>query len=543
MFSTLLLFTLFLLVVPVAKWLVFLYRPAMNWETPLFNLLKINPYSEMSAKEYLNALLLFNGIGLVFLFLLLVLQGHLPLNHEKFEGLNLDLAFNTAISFVTNTNWQAYAGESTLSYFSQMIGLTVQNFLSAATGLSLSFAFIRSLLRENQTTLGNFWTDVIRSTLFFLLPLSLVFALILGVQGVIQNIHPYVSIETMENEALKLPMGPVASQVAIKQLGSNGGGFFNANSAHPFENPSLYSNFLETLAILLIPVASLYFFGLVIGKRREGIVLIIACAALWALGLIFSILFNEIPFESLEGKELRFEHDPTLIWTESTTATSNGSVNAMISSLNPITGGIALLNILSGEIIFGGVGVGLVGLLMYVILTVFLAGLMVGRTPEYLGKKIEKREIKLAMLILLLPSLLILVGTSLSLVLPEGLFSVSAKGPHGLSEVLYAFASAAGNNGSAFAGLNANTPYYNIVLGVVMLLGRLTIIVPTLFLADLLVRKKATPPTAGTFPTDSPLFAILLCSIIIIMAALTFFPVISLGPFAEQVALMRGNTF
>lgn len=510
---------------------------------------RVNPKQEMKWSTYGKALLLFNIFGFSAAFLLQLLQNHLPLNPQKLPDVPWPLAFNTAISFTTNTNWQSYAGETTLSYLTQMLGLAVQNFLSAAIGLAVLIALIRGLTRKSSDTIGNFWFDLVRSVVYVLLPLSIVMAVILVSEGVIQSFSPYVEITTLENGKQTIPLGPAASQIAIKQIGTNGGGFFNANSAHPFENPTPLTNFLETLALVLIPSASVYAYGIMIGSRIHAWLILSVMFALWAGGLALSIysehLHNPVAeaYPMLEGKETRFGITNSLIWSVSTTATSNGSVSSMHSSLSPLAGGVALFNIMLGEIIFGGVGVGLCGMIMFTLLTVFLSGLMVGRTPEYLGKKIEKQEIQWVMMAILVPGALILFGAGISSVLPIALAGLENQGPHGLSEILYAFSSAAGNNGSAFAGLNANTDYYNLVLGVVMMVGRISILLPSLAVAGLLAKKKISPPSAGTFSTNSLLFGALLLSVIIIVGALTFFPALSLGPIVEHFLMLKGRSF
>lgn len=509
----------------------------------------IDPAQEMTWKNYAKGMLYFNLAGLVFLFFLQLLQGWLPLNPQGFSGVEPALAFNTAVSFVTNTNWQAYGGENTMSYLTQMAGLAGQNFASAATGNAVLLALIRGISRKSSQTIGNFWVDLTRTIVYLLLPFCTIFALILVSQGVIQNFHPYIEVKTLAGATQNIPMGPAASQIAIKQLGTNGGGFFNANSAHPFENPTPLSNFLETFAILCIPAAATYMYGLLIKSRKQGWVIFSVMFVLWIGGIAVALAseYTANPVLGanpvLEGKETRFGIANSLLWAVSTTGTSNGSVNSMHSSLSPLAGGIAMFNIKIGEVIFGGVGVGLCGMLMFVLLTVFLAGLMVGRTPEYLGKKIEKTEMQWAMLAILTSCALILLGAGIASVLPGALESLGNAGPHGLSEILYAFASAAGNNGSAFAGLNANTYFFNLVLGAVMLLARLAILVPSLAIAGNLVQKSTVAPSLGTFPTDKPLFGILLFSVIFIVAALTFFPALSLGPIVEQILMLRGQAF
>lgn len=509
----------------------------------------VDPQEEMSWGVYAKNLLYFNLFGFAFVFLLQLVQGYLPLNPHNVGTVSVPLAFNTAISFVTNTNWQSYSGETTLSYLTQMLGLTSQNFLSAATGMAALVTLARGLSRKTVATVGNFWADLVRMVVYLLLPLSLIMAVVLVGEGVIQTFSPYAAVTTLENGEQTIPLGPVASQVAIKQLGTNGGGFFNANSAHPFENPTPFSNVLEMLAILLIPAASLYTYGAMVGAKKHAALLFCAMLAFWGAGYALSYASEHAAnrvidvYPLLEGKETRFGITNSLLWSVSTTATANGSVNAMESSLSPLAGGVAMFNIMLGELVFGGVGVGLCSMIMMTLLTVFLSGLMVGRTPEYLGKKIERREIQWVMLAILMPGALILVGAGISSVLPAGLSSLSQPGPHGLSEILYAFSSAAGNNGSAFAGLNANTTYYNLVLGVVILIGRVAIILPSLALAGLFAGKKIAPPSVGTFSTQSVLFFILLVGVILIVSALTFLPALSLGPVVEQLLMLEGRGF
>lgn len=518
-------------------------------ETLTYKLCQIDPYQEMTWKHYAKAMLYFNALGFVFLFVLQLLQGVLPLNPQGFSGVEPTLAFNTAASFVTNTNWQAYGGENTLSYLTQMAGLTVQNFMSAATGNAVLLALIRGIQRKNSRTIGNFWVDATRTVLYLLLPLCLLFALVMVSQGVIQNFHPYAIATTLEGETQTIPMGPVASQIAIKQLGTNGGGFFNANSAHPFENPTALSNFLQTFALVCIPAAATYMYGFLIKSRRQGWVIFSVMFILWLGGLAIALASEHTTNPVLganpvlEGKETRFGTNNSILWAVSTTGTSNGSVDSMHSSLSPLAGGVAMFNMMIGEVVFGGVGVGLCSMLMFVLLTVFLAGLMVGRTPEYLGKKIEKTEMQWVMLAILTPCALILFGAGIASILPAALESLANAGPHGLSEILYAFASAGGNNGSAFAGLNANTYFYNLVLGLIMILARLAILVPSLALAGSLAPKQTMIPSLGTFATDRMLFGVLLFSVIFIVAALTFFPALSLGPIIEHFLMLRGDAF
>jgi potassium-transporting ATPase potassium-binding subunit len=518
-------------------------------ERVVYRLSGVDPAIEMRWTTYAVALLVFNLLGFIILLILQLVQQALPLNPQNLPAVSPVLAFNTAVSFVTNTNWQSYAGETTLSYATQMLGLTVQNFVSAATGIAVILALTRGLARRSAATLGNFWTDLIRATLYVLLPLAIVLALILVGQGVVQTFAPYTQATTLNGSTQIIPLGPAASQIAIKQLGTNGGGFFNANSAHPFENPTPLSNFLEMFSILLIPAALTYTYGRMVGSQKQGWAIFAAMLILFGMGLAVSLAaetsFNPVfgTANVMEGKEMRLGLVNSVLWANATTVASNGSVNAMHSSLAPLTGFVAMLNIMLGEVIFGGVGAGLYGMLLFVILTVFIAGLMVGRTPEYLGKKIEAAEIKMAMIAILAPSAAILLMSALASVSAAGLGSVSNNGPHGLSEILYAFSSAAGNNGSAFAGLNANTDFYNILMAIAMAIGRFGVIVPALVIGGSMVGKKITPPSAGTFPTDSPLFVVLLIAIVLIVGALTFFPALSLGPLIEHFLMQAGRGF
>ncbi|OYU48203.1 MAG: potassium-transporting ATPase subunit KdpA [Rhizobiales bacterium PAR1] len=503
---------------------------------------------------YALALLAFNAAGFLLLFLILRFQHLLPFNPAGMEPLSGHLAFNTAISFVTNTNWQSYGGETTMSHFSQMAGLTTQNFVSAASGMAVAAAVARGFAGRQVKTLGNFWQDLVRSTLYILLPMSLVLALVFVALGVPQTLQASVDATTLEGAKQTIALGPVASQIAIKQLGTNGGGFFNVNSAHPFENPTALANLFSMLAILAIPVAFCFTYGRMVGDRRQGyalfaamgIMLLVAFAALYAAERIPNPLHSALidpATGNMEGKEVRFGLVNSVLWAVSTTAASNGSVNAMHDSFTPLGGLIAMLNIQLGEIVYGGVGVGLTGMLLFVILTVFLAGLMVGRTPEYLGKKIEAREVKLAALTLLVMPLGVLVLAALAIATGTAQTSVQDAGPHGLSEVLYAYSSATGNNGSAFAGFNANTVWHNTCLGLAMLLGRFGYIIPILAIAGSLAGKKITPASAGTFPTHGPVFVTLLVVTILIVGALTFLPVLALGPIAEHVSMLVGRTF
>jgi len=554
----LLFIALLLVIIPIlGRYLANLFQgkktalhPVLGWlEILCYRFAGVDPIEEMSWGRYAKAMLFFNLWGFLFLFILQMIQAHLPFNPQHFEDLSWPLAFNTAISFVTNTNWQAYAGENTMSYATQMWGLTVQNFVSAATGNAVLFALIRGFLRKQTDKIGNFWSDLVRTIIYLLLPLSLLFSIFLVSQGVTQTLSSYTELTTLEGAKQVIPVGPVASQVAIKQIGTNGGGFFNTNSAHPFENPTPLSNFLETLAILMIPAASVYAFGILIDSRKHACILLAIMFAIWLGG--FTIAWDSESMKNpimeatpyLEGKETRFGVTNSILWATVTTGTSNGSVNAMHDSLSPLAGGVAMLNIMLGELVFGGVGVGLCSMIMFVLTTVFLSGLMVGRTPEYLGKKIEKKDIQWVMIAVLTPSALILIGAGISSVLPEALSSLTDQGPHGLSQILYAFTSAAGNNGSAFAGLNANTNYYNIGLGIVMFFARLAILVPSLGLAGHLAAKKNVPMSAGTLSTNTFLFAAMLFSVILIICALTFFPALSLGPIVEQLLMLNREGF
>ena len=548
----------------------------LGWlERLLYRLAGVDPQREMTWRSYAAAVLLFNGLGLLFLYFLLRLQGLLPLNPQRFSAVRPDLAFNTAASFVTNTNWQSYGGETTLSYLSQMLGLGVQNFLSAATGMAVLVALIRGLARRSMETIGNFWVDLVRSTLYILLPLSFGLAILLVSQGVIQNFRPYQEVSLLQPEvggdgerlsSQTLPMGPAASQIAIKQLGSNGGGFFNVNSSHPFENPTPLANFLEMLALVLIPAALCWTFGEMVGDRRQGWAILTAMLVIFVPLAIAAISAEQAgipaltdegadqqpnamqPGGNMEGKETRFGIVSSALWAATTTAASNGALNAMHDSFTPLGGLLPMWLMQLGEIVFGGVGSGLYGMLMFALVAVFVAGLMVGRTPEYLGKKIEAFEMKMASLAILIPSLIALVGTAVAVVGPGLEYvdpttgarksNLNNPGAHGFSEVLYAFSSAAANNGSAFAGLTADVPFYNTALGLAMLMARYWLIVPVLAAAGSLVRKKYTPPSAGTLPTHTPLFVGLLVGTVLLVGALTFVPALALGPIVEHLQMM-----
>jgi K+-transporting ATPase ATPase A chain len=521
----------------------------------------VNPEEDMDWKTYAIAVMLFNVLGLLVVYTVQRLQSFLPLNPQGLTAVSPDSAWNTAVSFATNTNWQGYGGETTMSYLTQMLGLTVQNFVSAATGMAVLVALIRGIVRHTSKGLGNFWVDLTRTTLYILLPLSIVLALALVSQGTVQTLSQYKTVTLLQPSSNTteqvIAVGPAASQIAIKQLGTNGGGFFNANSAHPFENPTPFSNLLEMLSILMIPAALCYTFGKMVGDTRQGWTLLITMTlillaflsvAVWAeqggnpafakMG-VDQIQTDINPGGNMEGKETRFGILNSALWATVTTAASNGSVDSMHDSFMPLGGIVPLFLFQLGEIIFGGVGSGLYGMLAFVIVAVFIAGLMVGRTPEYLGKKIEAYEMKMASLILLIPILLAKVGTALAVVTPAGLAGIfNTGGPHGFSEVLYAFSSAAGNNGSAFAGLGANTPFYNTALGIVMFFSRYWLIVPTMAIAGSLIRKKKVPSTAGTLPTHTPLFIAWLIGVIMIVGALGFIPALALGPIVEHLMIL-----
>ncbi|MDH4414791.1 MAG: potassium-transporting ATPase subunit KdpA [Rhizobium sp.] len=524
-------------------------------ERDLYRVSGINPEKEQSWLGYTLAMLAFSLAGFLSLYAMLRLQAYLPLNPQGFPGVPADLAFNTAVSFVTNTNWQNYAGEATMSHFSQMAGLTVQNFLSAATGMALAVAVTRALARSKVATLGNFWVDMTRATLYVLLPLSIVVALVFVAMGLPQTLDASVTVTTLEGANQVISLGPVASQEAIKQLGTNGGGFFNVNAAHPFENPTVWSNYLNIFAMLSISSALVYTFGQMVGNRRQGWALISAMAILLIAGLavtywaeaqgntILTAIGVDPALGNMEGKEVRFGQAMTALYAAVTTGLSNGGVNGMHGSFTGLGGLVPMFLIQLGEVLPGGVGSGLYGMLVFAILSVFVAGLMVGRTPEFLGKKIEGREMKFAMLAVLILPLVILGFTAISAMLPFAVASVGTAGPHGLSEILYAYTSAAGNNGSAFGGLTGNTVWYNTTLGIAMLLGRFAYVVPVMAIAGSLAAKVKSPSSAGTFPTDGPLFVGLLIGIILILGGLQFLPALVLGPIVEHFAMLAGQTF
>lgn len=565
-----------------------LNRRLSKFEHTLYRLSGIDSSFEMRWTQYAMSLLIFNALGLLAVFGLQYLQNQLPLNPQHLPAVNIDSAFNTAASFVSNTNWQGYAGETTMSYLTQMLGLTVQNFLSAATGMAVLVALVRGFSTRNSETIGNFWVDMTRSTLYILLPLALLFSIVLIGQGVVQTFSPYKDVPLMEsisfaqdkvdtdgNKVLDaegkpvtemieiknqtLALGPAASQLAIKQLGTNGGGFFNANSAHPFENPTPLSNFLEMLAILLIPAASCYTFGKMIGDTRQGWVILAAMTLVLVPLLTVTVIAeqNGNPLlatmnvdqaygadqsgGNMEGKETRFGIINSALWAVVTTAASNGSVNAMHDSFTPLGGMVPMWLMQLGEVIFGGVGSGLYGMLIFAIVAVFIAGLMIGRTPEYLGKKIEAFEMKMAAIVILIPPLLVLGGTALAVMADAGKAGLLNPGAHGFSEVLYAFSSAGNNNGSAFAGLSANTPFYNLILAAAMLVSRFGLIVPVLAIAGALAAKKIVPVGLGTLPTHTPLFILLLIMTVLMVGALTFIPALALGPIVEHLQMTIGH--
>jgi K+-transporting ATPase ATPase A chain len=523
---------------------------AFGWlERLTYKICGIDPSEEMGWKDYAKSLMIFNAFGIIFVFTFQLVQATLPLNPQNLPNIGWHSALNTSVSFITNTNWQGYSGESTMSYLTQMMALAVQNFLSAAVGITVVLALTRGIVRRQGKTLGSFWVDLTRATVYVLLPVSIVYAIFLMSQGVVQSLAPYVEAVGLEGYKQTIALGPAASQVAIKMLGTNGGGFFNANAAHPFENSTPLSNFIQMLSIFAIPAGLTYMYGLMTNARKHGWVIYASMLAMFLVltGLSLWSEFSTNPVFGLsglmEGKETRFGVFNSVFFSTITTSASCGAVNAMHASLSPFSGGIAMLNIMLGEVVFGGVGAGFYGILIFILLTVFLAGLMVGRTPEYMGKKIEGREMTLVLLAILAPCAVILIGSGISVVLPTALSSLGNAGPHGLSEILYAFASSAGNNGSAFAGLNANTLYYNLILAFTMFVGRFAIIVPAIAIGGSLVEKKISPPSPGTFSTDSFIFAVLLISVILIVGALTFFPALSLGPIVEHFLMLKGQTF
>jgi len=566
------LFVLLLLVKPLGSYMARVYSGERTFLSPvvrpverlIYRITGSSAQEEMDWKTYAVAVLLFNLVGFLLLYGLQRLQYALPLNPQDLGAVRPDTAFDAAVSFATNTNWQSYSGETTMSYLIQMLGLTVQNFLSAATGMAILVALVRGFVRHSGNTLGNFWTDMTRSILYILLPIAFVLALALVSQGVVQTFHQSQEVLLLQStkdvsghiiSQQTLAVGPVASQEAIKQLGTNGGGFFNVNSSHPFENPTPLTNFLEMMAILLIPAALCYTFGKMVGDTRKGWAILAAMTIIFVALLSVTVwaeqsgnpiitslgvdqtASNLQPGGNMEGKEVRFGIADSALWATATTSASNGSVNSMHDSFTALGGLVPMWLMQLGEVVYGGVGSGLYGMLAFVIIAVFVAGLMIGRTPEYLGKKIESYEMKMASLMVLLPVLIVLFGTAISVIVPAGKAGVYNPGPHGFSEVLYAFSSAGNNNGSAFAGLGANTPYYNVILGFAMLLGRYWLAIPALAIAGSLVRKKTVPISSGTLPTHTPLFIAWLIAVVIIVGALSFLPALSLGPLVEH--LMR----
>lgn len=549
-----------LLIKPMGLYMHYVYeKPLGRGEKVLYRLFWVDTTKEMSWQEYAKAFLLFNILGGLFVYLLLRIQAFLPLNPEHFSNVPPLLAFNTAISFFSNTNWQAYGGENTMSYLSQMMALTPQNFLSAGSGLAVFVAVSRGIQRSHSEYLGNFWIDLTRSVLYILLPLSLLLSVALVSQGVIQNFKPYQKINTLEGKEQILPMGPAASQIAIKQLGSNGGGFFNTNSAHPFENPTPLSNFLELLAIVLLPLSLCYTFGKKQNNTKQGWILAVAMLVIFIAFLSITLISEQVgnpklsqmglenrPMEqftsggNMEGKEVRFGIISSALWASATTASSNGSVNCMLDSMTPLGGGIPLMQL--SDALIGGVGSGLYMMIIMVIMTVFIAGLMVGRTPEYLGKKIEPYEVKLAAFSILLIPLMVLLSTACSVLSQTALKAIGNPAEHGFSEILYAYNSMSSNNGSAFGGLNSNITLFNFLGGVLMFMGRFWIAIPSLAIAGSLARKKKIPVTIGTFHTDTPIFACLLIMIILILGGLSFLPALSLGPIVEQLILFGGQS-
>jgi len=556
-------------------------------ERGLYRVAGVRADAEMGWKTYAVAFMVFNLVGILLLYALLRLQGLLPLNPQGFGAVSPDLAFNTAASFATNTNWQNYGGETTLSYLTQMVGLTVQNFVSAASGMAVLVALVRGFARRTAQTIGNFWVDLVRSTLYILLPLSLAFAVVLVSQGVVQTFSPYAKVALVQPTSSDDPLfdekgnpvldekgqpktkkaivteqviavGPAASQIAIKQLGTNGGGFFNVNSAHPFENPTPLSNFFEVLAILLIPAALCYTFGAMVGDTRQGWVVLAAMTVIF-VGLLTVCVSAELRGNlyaklgvdhtasdlqaggNMEGKEVRFGIVNSALWATATTAASNGSVNSMHDSYTPLGGLTPLWMIELGEVVYGGVGSGLYGMLVFAIIAVFVAGLMVGRTPEYLGKKIEAYEMKMSALVILIVPAAVLIGTAIAVARPAGTAAIANPGAHGFSEILYAFSSAANNNGSAFAGLSGNTPFYNTALGLAILFGRYWLAVPVLAIAGSLARKKTIPAGPGTLPTHTPLFVTLLIGVVVLVGALTYVPALALGPIVEHLNMIAAR--
>jgi K+-transporting ATPase ATPase A chain len=561
-----------LLAVPLGHYMAQVFSDERTWLSPvlaplenlIYKLCRINPAQDMSWKIYATSMLVFNGLGLFVVFFIQRLQNLLPLNPQNLGAVSSDSSLNTAISFVSNTNWQGYGGEVTMSYCTQMLGMTVQNFLSAAAGIACLIALVRGLVRQESPGIGNFWTDLVKATLYILLPLSLVVSFLLSSQGVVQTFQPYESYRTVEevksgkasSEPHLIALGPAASQVAIKQLGTNGGGFFNVNSSHPLENPNPLTNFVECISILLISATLCHTFGKMVNDTRQGWAILASMSVVFLASLTLCFASEASinpalssmgvdahssamqPGGNMEGKEVRFGIANSALWATATTAASNGSVNSMHDSYNPLGGLVPMLLMQLGEVIYGGVGSGLYGMLVFAIITVFIAGLMVGRTPEYLGKKIEAFEVKMSSLVILFPPAVVLIGTAIAVSLNVGQSSVFNSGPHGFSEILYAFSSAGNNNGSAFAGLNANTPFYNYALGIAMFVARYWLVVPVIAIAGSLARKKKAPESLGTMPTHNSLFVSLLIGVVLIFGALTFVPALALGPIVEHLMMV-----
>lgn len=534
--------------------LSFIFRPIEKF---LYKIFGVDENEEMNWKTYSFSFVIFSVTGIVVLFALQELQNFLPLNPEHFKALRWDTALNTAVSFITNTNWQAYSGETTMSYLTQMLGMTLQNFFSAACGIAVAFAVIRAFIKKSsdgeKNSLGNFWVDLTRSIVYILLPLSILYSLVFVSQGTVQNLNPYVKAHTIETQQQVIAQGPAASQVAIKMLGTNGGGFYNANSAHPYENPTPLTDYMQILGLLIIAAALPFTFGALLKNRRQGWAIFIVMMILYVAGLSIA-LYSETHGNpalakigihngmNMEGKEARFGIISSTVFAQSTTVTSCGAVNSMHDSFMPLTGLILMFNMMVGEIIFGGVGSGFVGIVLYSILTMFLVGLMIGRTPEIFGKKLEPYEMVMAVIAIVLPSVIQLVFGAVASSSTLGLSSLNNSGAHGLSEIIYAFASTAGNNGSAFAGLNANTVFYNLTTAIAMLVGRFSTILPSLAIAGALVDKKFVPEESK-FPTAGPIFVLMLTSVIVIVGALTFFPVLALGPILEHLFTLSANLF
>ncbi len=528
-----------------------LIRPVEEF---IYRFCGIDESEGMTWKSYMISFIIFNVVGIFLLIVIQVFQGLLPLNPQNLPGIRWDSAINTAVSFVTNTNWQGYGGETTMSYFTQLTGLTVQNFLSAASGMAAGAALLRGFIGRESKSIGNFWTDITRSVLYILLPLSVVLAVVLLAQGVVQTLNHYITAETLEGGRQLIPLGPAASQVAIKQLGSNGGGFFNVNSAHPFENPTFISNIIENFSILLIPFAFIFMSGFILNNRKQAAAIFITMSFLLIAGLSVILWTESRPVKylhnsnisytvNMEGKETRIGVFWSALWSQSTTATSNGSVNSMHDSYMPVSGLVQMFNIGIGEVIYGGVGVGLIGFVMYIILSMFVAGLMIGRTPEFLGKKLGPYEMTMSMTALLLPMIAAVLLSAVAVSVPAGLSGLNNPSSHGLSEILYAYFSCAGNNGSAMAGLNTNTVFYNLTLSIALLTGRFATVIPALAIAGSIASKKTVPQGLASFPATGLMFILIVAGVIVIMGALTFFPVFALGPLLEHLFLDQALIF